>query len=174
MSDYLAAVRASERIRDDLIAAADHLHANATEAAHNRMMASRRDLADAHRLRRVQTNADDARKSMYEDAERLHLDRRAALAQHFGQHQTGPGNPDAPHARAFVASLYGEPTVVEHHAGIQHIRRVLNGRVVPEVFGADPPRETFDGDMRAAKARAAMTPAEVREMEAFQAARGEA
>ncbi len=165
MSVYFAAVFASERIRDDLIAAADHLHADATEAAHNRMMASRRDLADTDRRRRVQVDANDARKFMYEDAERRHLDRCAALAQQFGQHWTGPGNPDAPHARAFVASLDGEPTVVEHHAGIQHIRRVLNGRVVPEVFEAHTARGTFAGDMTAAKARATMTPAEVREVD---------
>jgi hypothetical protein len=177
---YLAAVKASERLRDEGYRAADQLHSDATEGAHQTMMASRRGAADADRLHRGRADASDARKYLYEDAERRHFDRRAALARHFGQYWTGPGNPDAEHAKAFVVSLdpsgehevdppaapLGSLTVIEHHAGIRQVRRVHNGRVVPEVFGSDPPRATFTGDLAAAKARAVMTPSEIAEMEA--------
>jgi hypothetical protein len=158
---YLKAVKRSEEVRRDAYASADQLAADAIEDAGGKLSQSRRTSTDLATHARVTAAAGDARAGLYREAEERHFDRRAALAVHFGQRWTGPGNAGADHARQFVAEvdpdgLYaaqppappvGLPAIVEHHAGVLQQRRIdERGRAVPEQFVVGGDRGTFRGD----------------------------
>lgn len=181
---YLAGLKRSEQLRDDGYRAADQLHADVLDEAHRKMLASPRNLADARERDKAGPVADDARAAGYEQAERDHEHRRAALAFHFDQFYRGRGNPAA--AAAFLASVDGgfapspipAPTPtrkIEVAAGVVHeVGGVMSpsGAFSPIALDATNSRETFTGteeDFAAAKRFAVMTPKEAAEAEAYRA-----
>jgi hypothetical protein len=102
---YLAAVKQSEELRDVHLKAADEFHNAILDVIHQRMMDSKRTLADVRARDHATDLAGDGRQRAYHVATQLHLDRRAALARHFGQYWIGPGDANALHAHDFVKKI---------------------------------------------------------------------
>ena len=155
---YLAAKRESERLLTDAYLAADKQAADTIEAAHAKHLSGE---IDHPAKLDVYANASDTRAASYAQAEREHYDRLAAIQRHFSQQVVSRGNPDAPAALDFVATvadpegLYapvpapapvGELTIVDFN-GIR--RQVIvdgSGRVIAENPVADDgwsSRQTF-------------------------------
>jgi hypothetical protein len=92
---YLAAIRASERLRADRQKAAEQAFFDVTDQAY----------ADHAARDRAYAIASDGRQGVYDRAAQDHFDRVAATQRHFGQAIRAHGNPDAPHAQAWLATL---------------------------------------------------------------------
>jgi hypothetical protein len=159
---YLKAIRASERLRDDRQKAADQAHADVIAQADHDCGANTDRVAGPR----------NRRQGIYDRAAQDHFDRVAAAQQHFGQAIRARGNPDAPHAQNWLASLgveafrtdpepspIGSPAIVEHHPGMPVARRIdERGIIVAEPFTpGDGGRGTFSGDAAAARRFATMT-----------------
>ena len=172
---YLAAIRASERLRADRQKAAEQAFFDVTDQAY----------ADHAARDRAYAIASDGRQGVYDRAAQDHFDRVAATQRHFGQAIRAHGNPDAPHAQAWLATLdveafradpepspIGSPAIVEHHPGMPVARRIdERGIIVAEPFTpGDGGRGTFCGDAASAKRAGVMTRREQAEAEAWLAA----
>jgi hypothetical protein len=179
---YLKAIRASERLRDDRQKAADQAHADVIAQADHDCGANTDRVAGPRNRDRTYALASDGRQGIYDRAAQDHFDRRAALAVHFGQAIRARGNPDAPHAQAWLASLdvdafradpepspIGSPVMAEHHPGMPVPRRIdERGIIVAETFTpGDGGRGTFRGDAAAARRFATMTQRERAEAAAW-------
>jgi hypothetical protein len=102
---YLAAVKQSDELRDAHLKAADQVHTAILNAIHQRIMDSTRSLDDLRDRDCATSLAGDGRQRAYDVATQLHLDRRTALARHFGQYWIGPGDANASHARDFLKEI---------------------------------------------------------------------
>ena len=171
---YLAAIRASEAIRADVMTAAEQAHADVIAQAY----------ADHAARDRVYALAGDGRQGVYDRAAQDHFDRVAAAQRHFGQAIRARGNPDATHAQNWLRGLdveafradpepppIGRPILAEHHPGMPVPRRIdERGIIVAETFvPGDGGRGTFSGDAATAKRFATMTQRERAEAEAYRA-----
>jgi hypothetical protein len=162
---YAEARAASERIKAGLQAAAEIAFKTAVDIAH----AEFRDTKHKHtgtlqQLDAATGLAGDLRQAAYKLAERMHHDRLACLARHFGEHYRGPGDPDDEHALAWISEhvdpqgLFAPPpaepplpTERVTFNGIPAHRPVLvtasgERRVVGNTAiapGSDPPRGSF-------------------------------
>ncbi len=178
---YLAAVKASERLRDERLAAADQAHTAGIGAADRAVATRQSSLADRDR---AYASASDARQMAHDIAYQEHQDRLAALQRHFGQMRVARGDPDAPHAIAWLATagiaepaVIAEPTTppigqeacrpqtITSGGATREAGAILSpsGAPSPIPFGRDPPRGTFTGSpasLADLKRRAVMTPAE--------------
>jgi hypothetical protein len=179
---YLASVRASERLRDDRQKAAEQAHADVTAQADQDYHGNPDRAAGARNRDRVYALTGDGRQGVYDRAAQDHFDRVAAAQRHFGQSISARGNPDAPHAQAWLRGLdvdefaaqpepppIGRPILAEHHPGMPVPRRIdERGIIVAETFtlGARRP-PTFSGDAAAARRFATMTSKERAEAAAW-------
>jgi hypothetical protein len=179
---YLASVRASERLREDHQKAADQAFADVIAQADHDCGANTDRVAGPRNRDRTYALASDGRQGIYDRAAQDHFDRVAATQRHFGQAIRARGNPDAPHAQAWLASLdvdafraapapppVGSPVMAEHHPGIRVERRIdERGIIVAETFTpGDGGRGTFRGDAAAARRFATMTQRERAEAAAW-------
>jgi hypothetical protein len=109
---YAGARDASAKIRDDLQRAAEIAFKTVVDAAH----AQFRDTKHQHtgtlqQLDASTGRAGDLRQAAFTMAERMHQNRLAALAQHFGEHYRGPGDADAEHAQQWL-NEHVDPTAI--------------------------------------------------------------
>jgi hypothetical protein len=162
---YTDARAASERIKASLQAAAESAFKATMDAAH----AEFRDTKHKHtgtlqQLDAATARAGDLRQAAFDMAARMHQNRLAALAQHFGEHYRGPGDAGDEHALAWIsehidptgifrpapaeAPLPVESVTFNGHTAVRPVivapsgeRRVGgNTAILP---GSDPPRGTF-------------------------------
>jgi hypothetical protein len=162
---YIDARAASERIKIDLQAAAESAFKSAIDIAHAEFTSTKfKHAGTLQQLDAASGRAGDLRQAAYDLAERMHQARLACLAQHFGEHYRGPGDPDAEHAQQWLAEhvdpqgLFAPPPAepalsVESltYNGIPAHRPVIvtplgerrvggNTAIAP---GSDPPRGSF-------------------------------